>query len=90
MLERQGRAGANLTADKLIAAYERQLGDVRSWLDGRADVSSLWVNYNELLADPGPVVESLCRFFGARGGDGELDAAAMREVIDPALYRQRS
>jgi len=45
----------------------------------------LYVNYNELLADPTEHVQQINRFLG-----GQLDEDKMIEVIDPKLYRQRA
>ena len=54
-------------------------------IDGRADVDVLYVSYNRLLTAPERQLERLVGFLG-----GEVDAAAMADVIEPGLYRNRA
>ncbi len=84
MLQRRGAQGANLSDAQLVAAYESQLAKVERWLDERPNFQVEYVSYNELLADPVPVVTTVNRFLG-----GGLDEAAMLASVDPSLYRQR-
>jgi hypothetical protein len=58
---------------------------VEAWLDKQPNIDVLYINYNETLADPAPAIERINRFLGDR-----LDTAAMAEVVDSALYRNKS
>ncbi|MAE61102.1 MAG: sulfotransferase family protein [Planctomycetaceae bacterium] len=84
MLERQGTKGADLTAEKLGAIFQKQLQDVDAWLADRPQFKVFDVKYHELIADPQPIAEAVNTFLG-----GELNTQAMVEKVDPALYRQR-
>jgi len=85
MLRRLGRRGADLTPTQLIEAYRRQLAELTDWLEEQADFTYVTVDFNDLLREPEPIIRRLNRFLG-----GRLNEGAMRRVIDPTLYRQRS
>jgi hypothetical protein len=84
MLERRGTAGARLTDEQLIRAYEGQLTKIERWLDEQPNFQVHQVSYNTLMSDPPPAVSAIKAFLG----DG-LDGDAMLASIDPTLYRQR-
>jgi hypothetical protein len=84
MLERAGTA-AKLPDAQLRAVYASQYRKMQEWLEEQPNFEVLWVDYNALIEDPAPAVEAIGAFLG-----GGLDHAAMRAVIDPDLYRQRS
>jgi hypothetical protein len=84
MLRRHGTPSSDVQEQQLVGIYRRQLSDVEKWLEDQPNFSVLYVDYQDLLADPGPVIEEINRFLG-----GELDTAAMRRVPDRSLYRQR-
>ncbi|MCK4871204.1 MAG: sulfotransferase domain-containing protein [Phycisphaerales bacterium] len=85
MLDRRGQAGAKLPDEKLIAVFESQYRKIEAYLADRQNFHVLQVSYNDLMHDPSPEIDQLNAFLG-----GDLDTAAMRRVVDPALYRQRS
>jgi hypothetical protein len=60
------------------------LAKVTGWLETQPNVALLYVSYNEVLADPVGQAKQISAFF-----DGKLDVAAMVEVVDPELYRNR-
>lgn len=84
MLGHIGRGGADLTNRALHAAYAREYERAGAWLSTRSNFRVLEVSYNDLMREPVPVIEAIAVFLGR-----ELDADAMRGVIDPELYRQR-
>lgn len=84
MLDRRGSHGADLSDDQLIKAYEGQLRKIERWLFEQPNFEMLHVDYNRLLEDSAPVVDTVRDFLG-----GRLDADAMRVQIDQSLYRQR-
>lgn len=84
MLERSGRAGANLERDRLATAFEREIERARAWLE-RAGIPTCRVPYAETVATPHDTAKRLAAFFGT-----PLDVDAMAAAVDPELYRQRS
>jgi hypothetical protein len=84
MLDRTGAAGAKLSDDQLREAYGRQLAKLADWLAGQQTFNVLEVSYNDLVREPAAVASRVNAFLG-----GALDEAAMRDVVDPSLYRQR-
>ena len=51
-------------------------------MDQQPNVAYLNVDYNQMLSDPLPILDSVNDFCG-----GTLDVDAMAAVIDPSLYR---
>lgn len=84
MLERAGRKGGRITEAQLRDLYAKEYERGARWLEGRAGVRVLFVDYNALVRDPASGAADVNRFFG-----GGLDEAAMGAVVDPSLYRQR-
>ena len=85
MLARKGRAGGDLTKEKLITMFEKQLAEFDEWVKKQPSFRILYVNYNETLRNPRPTVRALDEFLG-----GNLNTAAMEKVIELQLYRQRA
>jgi hypothetical protein len=84
MLQRLGKAAAEVERDRLVGIYQRQLNEVKEWLGAQPNFRVLYVDYHESLNDAGRVVEELNAFL-----DGRLDTEAARTVPDAALYRER-
>lgn len=84
MLARAGRGGADLPARRLAEIYREQLDACRQALDARSDVRWLPLRYEVLLRDPEGESARIAAFLG-----GDLDTAAMRGAVDPALCRQQ-
>jgi hypothetical protein len=84
MLERHGLAGEKTADGMLVEIYRCQLSDVFEWLSAQPNFSALFVDYHDVLRDPGSVIEALDSFL-----DGRLDTQAMLQVPDWSLYRQR-
>lgn len=85
MLIRRGSDKRDVSDDEMGRLLSLHVEQVRKWIAGRPNVDCLFVDYNETLADAGPVIERINEFLG-----GDLDAAAMKAVVDQSLYRQRS
>jgi hypothetical protein len=85
MLARRGRGGGGITKDKLIAMFQKQLGEFDEWVKKQPNFRILYVDYNETLKDPQPTVRALNEFLG-----GHLNTAAMEKTVEQQLYRQRS
>jgi len=85
MLERSGKAGAAMSADKLAGIYTAQLATVKKWLADRSSFKVLEVPYSDLIANPLKHAKSINIFLG-----GSLDESAMVAAVDPNLYRNRA
>jgi hypothetical protein len=53
-------------------------------MNSQSNLKYIDVDYNSMLVNPTPQIRKINQFLG-----GNLDEAAMLEVIDPQLYRQR-
>lgn len=84
MLARQGKAGGQLSDEKFKGLFRAELNKVYDWLAAQPNFRVLYVDYNEVLRDARPAVAAIDAFFG-----GGMDTAAMLEVVEPSLYRQR-
>jgi nucleotide-binding universal stress UspA family protein len=84
MLQRLGRRGADLSPERLAAAFSEQLRRVQEWLARQPHVSVLTLDYREVIEHPLGVSRRINEFLG-----GALDPAKMAAAVDPLLYRQR-
>ena len=84
MLKQQGRTGAALADEKLAGVFQKQIAEVRQWLNNQPNFRVLYVNYHDVLRNPLASAEQIAPFL-AQG----LKPAAMAAVVDPGLYRQR-
>lgn len=85
MLVRRGQAADNTNDDKMSALFQKHLQKIENWLNEQANFSVLYVNYNEVLAEPLQQIEQLNYFF-----DDSLNQKKMLAVVEPTLYRNRS
>jgi len=85
MLGRLGRRGPSILGDELAKAYQVQIERVYRWLASAANIQLLEVAYADMLADANSVTLRVQEFL-----ECELDRAAMRQAVDPKLYRNRS
>lgn len=85
MLKRRGERTDLATDAELAELFQRHVRHVEGWAAAQPHAAWLTVDYNALVADPGPIVERIDRFLG-----GGLDTAAMLGAIDRSLYRQRA
>ncbi len=82
MLRRRGREGGNLSDERAMEIYARQIADLEKLLSSDPAFSFVEARYNDLLREPRPVVAAVALFLG-----GGLDEEAMLRPIDPKLYR---
>lgn len=85
MLDRNQSGDDAVSDEQMAALFKSQLAKFEKWIAEQPNFSVLDVNYNDLLREPAPVVESVNRFLG-----DSLDTNAMLGVIDPSLYRNRA
>lgn len=85
MLNRLGTKGKDIDGGQLSEIYRRQLGEIEEWLEEQPNFHFVNVRYKDVLVNPERVVREINAFL-----DNTLDEAAMLEVPDPNLYRQRA
>jgi hypothetical protein len=84
MLIRRGEPTDRVSDEDLAKMFRRHLEQIETWIAQQPYMDVLFVNYNELLADPTEHVGRINQFLG-----GALDVEKMINVVDPSLYRQR-
>ncbi len=85
MLERLGRAGADVGNERMAAIFEEQMSSVVSWLRAQPNFAVLEVRHGDCLTKPMEVAGCVNEFVG-----GGLDEAGMVRVVDLSLYRRSS
>lgn len=85
MLDRRGKPADPSGDAKMAALYEKHLKQTEAWMERESNLSFLYVNYNQMMANPAEHVSRVSAFLG----NDSLDTGAMVAVIDPALYRQQ-
>jgi hypothetical protein len=84
MMERRGKK-ANPNEDKKLALlFKKHLKEIKLWLAKQENIEVVYINYNKLLNDPTPVIKKISQFLKIK-----LNTQAMKEAIDPTLYRNR-
>jgi hypothetical protein len=84
MLDRSGKEGGGLPNEKLLTVFRAEIDKSNRWLAEQPNFKVLYVNYNEMIADPAPQIARINEFLG-----GGLDVKTMTATVDPALYRQK-
>ena len=85
MLIDRGEPTDKVSDEKMAELYRNHLSKVEGWLKQQPNMKTLFVNYNEVLANPDTYLDSINRFLSNR-----LEVSNMRQVIDKNLYRQRN
>jgi hypothetical protein len=70
----------------LESAFQKQLKATESFLANRPLTTVLTLHYHEIIAQPAHAIAQLLQFLPALQSQ---HAEAMRQAIDPSLYRQR-
>jgi hypothetical protein len=83
MLQRNGKSVPGDGTD-LGRIFDKHLGEITSWLAQQDNMQVLYVNYNEVMAQPRTSAEAVSHFLGNR-----LDVSKMVAVVDHTLYRNR-
>lgn len=84
MLVRRGEPTDKASDATLADLFRRHLQKVEAWLAAQRNMQVLYIQYDQLLADPQPHIASLVQFLGL-----PLDGQAMAAAPDANLYRQR-
>lgn len=84
MMERQGEPLEQISDPRMSQVFQNHLETVGVWLDRQPNVDVTYVSYNEILEGALAQANAVNRFIAEDG-----NVAAMADVVDPALYRQR-
>jgi hypothetical protein len=84
MLERLGKADDRVSDAQVAQLFRNQLQKFEAWIKGQPNFALLDVDYNRMVQDPREQVQRVNAFLG-----GDLDTAAMCQVVDTSLYRNR-
>lgn len=84
MLENRGVAPDGISDEKMGLLFKIHLDKVQDWLKAQPNFSLLYVDYNQMLANPTQHIQEINRFLG-----NTLDEEKMTYAVDPNLYRNR-
>lgn len=84
MRQRLGSGPLSEETAALAQDYLHHLAAAEQWLQNQPHIETLFVNYNQLIAEPLPWIDSINTFLG-----GHLQTGPMHTCIRPELYRQR-
>jgi hypothetical protein len=84
MLKRLGRELPPYSGSEMAEKYRRHLEKLEQYLKTRGDLSSMSVDYNEVISDPLGNAMEVNRFLNER-----LNTEAMVRAVERSLYRQR-
>lgn len=84
MLDHRGQE-SKLSDHEMEQQFRNHLSAMKPWLVRKPNMEVLYVNYNTLMAEPGPFCEQITRFLGL-----PLDQSQMLAVPDRQLYRNRT
>ena len=84
MLSRKGEPTNVVGDEKMASLFQKHLDQVTQWIGEQPNLQVLYVNYNEVVAEPLEQLERINRFLG-----NGLDVEKMMGVVDRTLYRQR-
>lgn len=82
MLQRQGKPENPAVDENLGDLFTRQLAQAERWLKTQRHMAVLTVPYRDAVLKPEDTAIIVARFLGL-----PLDIAAMRDAVDPGLYR---
>jgi hypothetical protein len=85
MLERQKPEEANVDYMKMGRLYEKHLKHLEPWFEQQENMDVIYINYNDLIANPREHLDKVNKFLGYA-----LNVEEMMQVIDLSLYRNRS
>jgi hypothetical protein len=85
MLHHRGTAKPNADNSVVAAAFEKNLRAVNTWLDSKAYVKTVRVQYHEVLRESEEIAKKLSEFLGL-----SLKVEAMTRQVDATLYRNRT
>jgi len=85
MLVNRGEDVNAVNDAEMADLFAKHLTKVKAWLRAQPNFSVLEVDYNAMLQNPDRYINMVDQFM-----DNALDEAAMAQVINPDLYRNRA
>lgn len=85
MLQRKGVASDPESDQQMETLFRRELQAFYDWVAQQQHISMIDVDYNRVQEDPLAELARVAEFLG-----GHLDVAAMANVVDASLYRNRA
>ena len=85
MLERSGKQGGNLPADRMAALYTGQLNQIVEWIARQPNFTLLEMEHRDCLYRTAEAATAITQFLG-----GSLDEKRMTAAIDRSLHRNQS
>lgn len=85
MLIRRGEDPDAVSDDKIAKVSRKHLQKIEIWLSEQVHIDVLYVQYNDVLADPRAQATRVSRFL-----DDCVDPERMAQAVDKQLYRQRA
>ena len=84
MLIRRGQPTDTISDEKMAKTFFAHLNKIKDWLTQQSNMDVLFINYNDVLANPKEHIVDITKFLG-----NGLDQESMAKVVDKNLYRQR-
>ncbi len=84
MLLNRGEDTAAVSEETLAQLFEAHLGQVMHWLEQQPHMTTLFLQYSDVVSAPLSQAQAIQTFLAA-----DLDVAAMATAVDPDLYRNR-
>jgi hypothetical protein len=84
MLQRQGKPAPAVDDGRMSAMFEKHLRQMEAWIAQQKNMDAIYVHYADMIQHPVEQAKAVNGFLG-RG----LDEAAMVNIVNPDLYRQR-
>jgi hypothetical protein len=84
MLARTGTQVAPMDETRFVELFRAECDRAKTWLTEQTHFAHLDVDYNRILERPQAQITAIDSFLG-----GGLDTAAMCQIVEPSLYRQR-
>jgi LPS sulfotransferase NodH len=84
MLIRRNQPTNTVPDEKMAEMFNKHLKDIEAFIEKQSNMDCIYISYNDVLENPAANVEKINEFLG-----GAMNKAAMLEVVDTALHRQR-
>lgn len=84
MLIRRGQPTDTISDEKMAKTFFAHLNKIKDWLAQQSNMDVLFINYNDVLANPKEHIVDITKFLG-----NGLNQKSMAKVVDKNLYRQR-
>lgn len=85
MLNRLGREDEAAEQEGMKPFYEKHVKEIENWLKMQENIDVLYLNYNNILADPDGAARSLKSFIGIR-----FNVEEATRTVDKDLYRNKT